>query len=112
MSSAPCPCLTPPLAHDAYSEQPVGIDETAGRFGEVSICRCKHCAQPWLRYFVEYEGFTASGRYFLGAISEQIAATVTPESAPEILASLPSYWRFGSYFGSRQGLSSGPPEVG
>ena len=111
MLSATCPCLRPPHARADYSEQAVGIDHTAGRFGEVSIRRCKRCARPWLHYFGEYEAFTASGRYFLGEISEEMAETVTPESAPAILASLQSYWRFGSYFGDRQGLSSGPPEL-
>ncbi len=57
-----CSCL------DAYGQdltgyRDVGVDETEGKFADVSVRRCDRCGRLWLCYFVEYEAFTASGRW-------------------------------------------------
>ena len=49
---------------------------------------------------VEYEAFTASGRWFRGILSEKDALTITPENAIAYLESLPWYFAGGSYFQS------------
>jgi hypothetical protein len=111
-STSDCECKKAVLRHDDYKATKVGIDETKGRFGEVEIWRCNRCSRPWLHYFVEYEAFTASGRWFIGAVSEDVAASVTPEGAVAVLSGLPGYFRGGSYFGGPVTLSSGEPSVG
>ncbi len=95
-----CRCLTPPFDHRDFASRPVGVDETAGRFAEVSIETCRACGRHWLRYLVEYEGISRSGRWYRGLISEEVARTVRPEIAPEALQGLA--WRFagGSYSAS------------
>jgi hypothetical protein len=87
---------------------PRGIDATNGRFGEVSVEKCIHCGTSWLRYFVEYEAFTASGRWFRGLMSEKAVALVSPELAVSVLESMPWHFRGGSYFGSTGEVASGP----
>ena len=95
-----CRCHNPPFHYQDFVSVPVGIDKTHGRFGEVSVETCAHCGEKWLRYFVEYEAFTASGRWFQGVLAEKDAPTITPENSIAYLESLPWYFAGGSYFGS------------
>jgi hypothetical protein len=104
-----CPCCRAPLRYDRYDEVAfLGVDATAGRYGEVSLLRCKACGQYWLRYALEYEHLAASGRFFLGPIAPQVARGVAPEAAVEYLESLDWYLFGGSYFRGA-GRSSGGP---
>jgi hypothetical protein len=101
-----CICLEVPLPFDHYQEVKfIGIDETEGRFGEVTLKQCRHCRRYWLHYLVEYEAFKGSGRYFMGLIALEVANALTPEKAVAYLESLE--WRLfgGSYFG-RKGRST------
>lgn len=103
-----CRCMTPPFYYLDYDSMPIGIDETKGRKGEVTLETCKACGQMWLRYFVEYEFFSESGRWYRGPVTPEMVESLKPEQAPELLASLP--WRFsgGSYFRTQGSKSSGP----
>jgi hypothetical protein len=94
--SAECPCLAGGQ-HESENRF-VGVDSD---YGEVSVIRCKRCGRFWLRYFVEYEYLTASGRWFRGVITPEIAATMEPESAKEVLEGLDWYFRGGSAFGGK-----------
>lgn len=95
-----CPCLQhgPPFFHDAHTRF-VGVDETDGRFADVTLCRCPQCARTWLRYQVEYEAFTASGRWCMAPIDPALAARITPEAAATALADAEWHIFGGSYFG-------------
>jgi hypothetical protein len=55
----------------------------------------------------EIEAFTASGRWYLGAITAEQAALLTPENAKAALEQLSWYFYGGSYFGGRTGKASG-----
>ncbi len=105
-----CKCMEP-THRGPFDSMYVGTDETHGRFGEVSIKTCKLCGNKWLYYFVEYEAFTASGRWYMGLVSEEVARTVTPETAVSVLESLE--WRIsgGSYFRSTGRKGAGPIRV-
>jgi hypothetical protein len=85
----------------------VGIDETDGRFADVAIFKCDACGRCWLHYFVEREGFTASGKWARGVVSAEVARTITPETASAALAALPSYLYGGSYFDGKVSHGSG-----
>jgi hypothetical protein len=102
-----CLCFRPPFDYRDYVSEPVGIDMTNQRFGEVSIQTCKRCGTKWLHYLVEYEAFTTSGRWFRGLISEEALAAITPSGAIPYLEQLPWYFMGGSYFHSRGRRSSG-----
>lgn len=103
-----CTCMTPPFHHSEFESAEIGVDETKGRFGEVTIEKCKRCSRKWLRYFVEYEAFPKSGRWYRGLISHDIANTITPQSAVEILEGLDWYFYGGSYFETAGKKGSGP----
>jgi hypothetical protein len=102
-----CLCLDLPLPLYHYGKEKfIGVDETLGRFGQVTLKQCRHCRRWWLHYFVEYEAFRASGRYFMGLITPEVAETITPETAVEYLESLDWHLYGGSYFFNRTGKST------
>ena len=102
-----CPCHLTPLPWDRYAEVAfLGMDSTAGRFGEVTLLRCTACGQHWLRYALEYEHLAESGRFFLGPIAPEVARGLAPEAAVGYLESLDWHLYGGSYFRS-QGRSGG-----
>jgi hypothetical protein len=95
---AECRCMIPPFNFRDYVSEPLGIDHTNGRFGEVSVQTCKACGKQWLHYLVEYEAFSNSGRWYRGLVTRQMLLTLLPELAVALLESLPWYFYGGSYF--------------
>lgn len=87
------------VTHTSRSAIFRGYDETNGRFGEVSILRCRTCRRFRLRYFVEYEGFSGSGRWGRGLIDEADIERTTPGNGIEHLHALPWFLYGGSYWG-------------
>lgn len=106
-----CRCITPPFHRDDFESEAIGIDMTNLRFGEVSVETCKACGSKWLQYFVEYEAFTASGRYFRGIASLEQLQGLTPERAATVLADMTWYFRGGSYYRTPGERASGLPHV-
>ena len=104
-----CSCLSAgPRWPDIVDERHIGCDETKGRFADVSIWRCSRCRRLWLKYLVEYEFYTAAGRFAEAPIHEAAAETMTPEAAPDYLDRAEFYIFGGSYFGHTRHRSSGP----
>lgn len=95
-----CICLEMPLPFYHYEKVKfIGVDKTNGRFGEVTLKYCLHCRRYWLHYFVEYEVYRASGRYYMGLITPETAETITPETAVDYLGNLDWHLYGGSFFG-------------
>jgi hypothetical protein len=106
-----CVCLNEPRHFEQYDRiKFLGVDETEGRFGEVSIWRCKRCSRYWLHYLVEYEAIAASGRYFMGLITQEKAETLAPNEAIDYLNGLGWHLYGGSFFGGK-GRSAGKVDV-
>ena len=101
--NASCGCFAGPLRSLANGQY-LGMDES---FAEVSLLACPACGQRWLRYFYEVEAFTASGRWYLGAITAEQAALMTAAQAKTALEGLGWYFYGGSYYGGRSGRTSG-----
>ena len=100
--TAECACLTPPLYYGNFNvKRLTGCDETNSWFGEVSIETCKQCGAKWLQYFVEYEAFTKSGRWYRGIITDEVSHTVTLQNAVSILQGLDWWICGGSYFNGK-----------
>lgn len=93
-----CSCSEPPFSHSDFESRSVGIDETGGRFAEVSVEVCKSCGQEWLHYFYEYEAISGSGRWYRAMISHDEAAGVTSATAVQLLGRRNWHFRGGSYF--------------
>ena len=90
--------MQPSCPHFVFDTDTVCIDESNGRYGEVSFKTCRSCGQKWLHYFVTYEGFAESGRWYRGLIDNEIAAPMTPQFAIQLLESLDWHFYGGSYF--------------
>lgn|ERR1044072_5047035 len=106
-----CRCMTPPFSYLDYETTTLGVDETNGRYGEVTVETCRACGSMWLRYFVEYESFSESGRWYRGRVTAEMVESLKPEQAPELLSNLPWYFYGGSYFRTRGREGSGPVSV-
>ena len=104
---SPCSCHTPPLHYSDYESEYLGIDRTNGRFGEVTLERCTKCKAYWLRYFVEYESFSESGRWYRGLIPKEDIPQITPENSVAFLTSLDWYLYGGSYFRTTGKIGNG-----
>jgi len=100
-----CECLIqgPVRFHEEY----VGVDPTNGRYGDVDVRTCGLCERRWLHYRAEYEGFTASGRWIVGILPDELPLPLTPENAVPILNSLPWYIYGGGFFFGNVGRECG-----
>lgn len=97
------------ICFDAPSDRLVIVKELGmdKRYGEASLLTCPECSQAWLRYFYEIEAFTASGRWFLGAVTAEQVSRLTGQNAKETLEGSDWYFFGGSYFLGQSGRSSG-----
>lgn len=109
--AAICPCQAPDAGASVFVSQSLGVDTTAGRFGDVSLLTCKTCGRLWLHYYLVYEGIPRSGRWFRGLVSPALAAALDPLTATQLLAQLPGYFYGGSYFASTGQWGQGPVPV-
>jgi len=106
-----CGCMRPDCPGSGFDRVDLGTDTQNGRYGKVQGLTCIHCGSTWLRYFVTYEGFSRSGRWYRGQVSAEQASATPPEQAVEVLTSLPWHFRGGSYFDSAGERATGPLRV-
>ena len=102
-STASCTCFNIPYK-DLTNYKELGMDKS---FAEVSVLICQRCGQHWLRYFYEHEAFTASGRWYLGALTPGQVSVLTADNAKTALEGLDWYYFGGSYYDGRSGKASG-----
>src|SRR5690606_19362036 len=95
-----------------FSQTHLGCDETGGRYADVTVWQCRCCSQSWLRYAVEYEAFSRSGRWARGKIDSKQIPHLEVGSATDFLARLDKHLYGGSYFDGRSGERSGPMHWG
>lgn len=95
-----CECENPKANYLTFDSDFIGIDEKNGRYGEVSIKTCKKCGSKWLHYFVEYESFSRSGRWFRCAIDEKTVVKIEVANAENYLKNADLCFAGGSYFES------------
>lgn len=108
MSDPDCGCVELGPRLGFYDETCIGVDETNGRYGEVTILTCRECSRVWLHYLVVHEAFPRSGRWFAGLLPDGMADSVTPEAAVSILEQLPWHVYGGSYFNTSGRRGTGP----
>ena len=101
--SEACDCSEAPRVHRTLIKW-LGMDE---EYTEVSILACNRCGQHWLHLLIELEGFTASGRWYEGAITAEQAEQVSAENGQAMLEGLSWYFYGGSYYNGRTGKTAG-----
>jgi hypothetical protein len=103
-----CSCINVGgFAGGLFAERDLGVDTRHSSYGEVDLWVCKICERNWLRFFLEMEAFTASGRWYLGRITPDMAERINAELAVPYLERLPWYWRGGSFFDGVVSKASG-----
>lgn len=98
-----CACFSSPQAPRILLGV-LGMDE---RYAEAALLVCPTCGQLWLRLHEENEAFTASGRWYLGAISMETARELTAPGARSVLEAMEWYYYGGSYYNGQVGKTSG-----
>jgi hypothetical protein len=98
-----CECQTS-SSHNLSDVLELGLDQN---YGQITVLACQRCGQFWLKYFYENEGFTASGRWYLGAISPDQCSSLTLENAVSTLEKLGWYFVGGSYYRGQVSKDSG-----
>ena len=96
-TTSACPCFAASPSHLVIVQE-LGMDD---HFADVSLLKCADCGRKWLRYFYENEAFTKSGRWYLGAITEEQGETLSLYNAKSMLEGLPWYFCGGSYYESQ-----------
>lgn len=89
----------------------IGIDTVNSSYGKVTTSRCRDCGRHWLCFFIEYEAFTNSGRWYEGLIEQPYLDRMTPELAIPYLSRLDWYLCGGSYFDGKVFRSRGTPRL-
>ena len=95
-----CLCHTLPPYYTNYHYSYWGQDDTNGRFADISRMECIHCGTIWLKYHVEFESFSYSGRWYMGIVTPEILETLSPGTVVDYLEHLDRYIYGGSYFKS------------
>lgn len=85
----------------------IGVDETNGRYADVTVFRCAACGRLWLHYHVEYEHIPASGRWARGLIDDASAVAIKPEETADYLDDLEWYIYGARYMGTVAGGAMG-----
>lgn len=98
-------CSHPPDLPHELEKRGIGVDDN---YGEITLLRCTRCGRCWLRYFVEYEYLSGSGRWFEGEIPAKIAGTLSVADAVEAFGRMEWYFRSGSAFGGKLLRTTGP----
>lgn len=111
MTKDKCICEQPPFLFSNFNIVELGVDETSGRFANVVIETCKHCKQKWIKYSVQYESFSESGRWYKGKVKESKAKSITPQNTIDYLEKLDAYFYGGSYFKSEGKEGKGKLDV-
>jgi hypothetical protein len=83
-----CKCKIPPLSYKNYIDCWIGVDKRNGRFADVEIKMCLHCKRKWVKYLVEFEAFSESGRWYSGIVDDSDLQYLTPENAIECIERL------------------------
>ena len=107
MASDDCVCLQPTLGRCEDDGRGLGTDLTNGRYGDVWLYTCASCRRIWLFHRVEFEAFTASGRWYRAIITADTAAAVTPETAARAIARSEYRVFGGSFFNTSGEVSVG-----
>lgn len=97
---ANCPCMNPPFQRQDFAHRYLGMDETDGRFADVSLEQCTTCGSYWMHYGYSIEGFSGSGRWYRIQVDPEKTAAVKPEAAARLLINATWHFYGGSYYGT------------
>jgi hypothetical protein len=95
--ATPCPCRTPPFHHADFEVEHLGHD---GVDAEVTIQTCRRCGTDWLRYFIEEEFRSRSGRWWRVEVPEPRDPILLAGTARDFIERQADGFAGGSHFES------------
>lgn len=90
-----CNCNKPPFYYLDYNSIYLGTDDN---YADITIDTCKNCGKKWLKYLIEEEHYTKSGRWWRAPIDSSIVNILTAENSKELIESLDWCFVGGSYY--------------
>lgn len=102
-----CSCHEIPVDHTIFSSSFIGVDESEGRFGEVTLLSCNICRNSWVQYFYEVEAYTASGRWYRAWVDPLFLPELNESNTLSYIENSRRYIYGGSYFDSTGEYGSG-----
>ncbi len=106
-----CKCYEPPFNSSNFERFEIGVDNTNSRYGEISKLVCKICNQTWVEYFVEFEAFKESGRWYRSEISNFELSILKPNETQQFIENKGWFFYGGSYFKSNGKIGKGKINV-
>jgi len=88
-----CHCEIPPFNHQHYTELYGGYDN---KHGHVEVSQCIKCKQKWIKYLIEEEWQTNSGRWWRVKLN---SSSIEIEDAREFFEKQTLGFFGGSFFG-------------
>jgi hypothetical protein len=103
-----CSCDKPPFQYLEYDTESLGYDSD---FGEVSVDTCKKCNKQWLKYLIEEEHYSKSGRWWRIPIKNINNKKLTVKDAKSFIES--AEWCFigGSYYEGKISKITAPIKI-
>jgi len=96
-----CHCESPPFDYRDYEIIDLGMTSD---YADISIEVCKKCGVRWLKYLIEEEHISKSGRWWRARLELPV---IDKEAAKEYIESQKSCFTGGSYFGHSGKLFDG-----
>ncbi len=106
-----CVCERLPPNYKNYISSYLGQDSTNGRYADITIEKCIHCERNWVKYLVEFERFSKSGRFYMGIVAENDLPKLTPKNTIMYIEKLDWYIYGGSYFSTNGEFGKGKAKV-
>jgi hypothetical protein len=95
-----CSCFEPAVRLINPKQIYSGVDTEHSSYGEVSVEQCSGCMTFWLSFYIEYESFSRSGRWFRAPLPASLVAEVSANNAIDVLNTLTPRYAGGSYYDS------------
>ena len=102
-----CQCNAPPFDYRNFQSNYVGMDN---HYAEIQIDQCKECGNRWLKYLIEEEHFSKSGRWWRIKLTDD-SVKIDKEDARRFIERQTTCFIGGSYFGHSGRLFEGKIEI-
>jgi hypothetical protein len=99
-----CQCFEPNSTPEWIDRGNIGMTDD---YWEISRFRCARCRVPWLSAFIEFEGFSRSGRHYRAPAIDAQLQGITPDAALAFIEASKYKIAGGSRFCGTEHVTSG-----
>ena len=103
-----CKCETPPFYYADFHSAELGV---GSHYADVTIQTCKKCGKKWLKFLIEEEHYTKSGRWWRAPVEPEKLSSITAENAKQFIESLDWCFVGGSYYDGKIQIEKRPIKI-